>query len=227
MVSDIHVGTMVGIDFLKKVINRIEEINPDMVLFVGDIINEDIEQTLLDKVVSVLKRLNPPLGKYAVPGNHEYISKRIGMVIDYLRKGGVNVLLDEWILVNSSIYIIGRKDRDVSRFLGEKRKSLSEILKGVEKEKPVIVLDHQPIDLNEASENGIDLQLSGHTHHGQLWPFNLLTKRVYEKSWGYLRKGNTQYYVSCGVGTWGPPVRLGSKSEIVHLRITFNKNEPT
>jgi hypothetical protein len=76
--------------------------------------------------------------------------------------------------------------------------------------------------LEDAAEHGIDLQLSGHTHHGQLWPFNYITEAVYELSWGYLKKGNTQYYVSCGVGGWGPPMRSGNSPEIVNLKIQFN-----
>ena len=83
-------------------------------------------------------------------------------------------------------------------------------------------MDHQPFDLKEAEENGFDLQLSGHTHHGQIFPINFITNEVYEKSWGYLKKGNTHIYVSCGVGTWGPPVRLGSRPEILNIVLTFN-----
>ncbi|MGE5797118.1 MAG: metallophosphoesterase, partial [Ignavibacteria bacterium] len=83
------------------------------------------------------------------------------------------------------------------------------------------LLDHTPFNLEEAERNGIDLQLSGHTHHGQIFPLNLITKLIYEVSRGYLKKGNTQYYVTSGVGTWGPPVRLGSDTEIVNLKIKF------
>jgi hypothetical protein len=82
-------------------------------------------------------------------------------------------------------------------------------------------MDHQPVKLIEAEQNGVDLQLSGHTHHGQLWPFNFITKKVYELSWGYKKSRNTQYYVSCGVGTWGPPVRTGSRPEIIKLIFDF------
>jgi hypothetical protein len=93
---------------------------------------------------------------------------------------------------------------------------------GVDKRFPIILMDHQPIGLNEAVEQGADLQLSGHTHHGQLWPFNAITNAIYEVSWGYKKKGQTQFYVSSGVGTWGPPVRLGNTPEIIHLQITFD-----
>ena len=85
----------------------------------------------------------------------------------------------------------------------------------------MILLDHQPFQLEEGAQAGVDLQLSGHTHHGQLWPFNYITDKVYENSWGYLAKGNTHIYVSSGIGTWGPPVRLGNRPEIVELTLVF------
>ncbi len=93
---------------------------------------------------------------------------------------------------------------------------------GADPKLPVILLDHQPVRLQEAEEAGIDLQLSGHTHAGQLFPLNLINKKIWEKHWGYLKKGTTQYYVSCGVGTWGPPVRTGSIPEIVRIKVSFH-----
>ena len=94
-------------------------------------------------------------------------------------------------------------------------------MEGIDKNLPMILMDHQPVHLEEAEKAGMDLQLSGHTHHGQLWPFNFITKKVYELSRGYKKKGDTQYYVSCGVGTWGPPIRTGNRPEIIALTITF------
>jgi hypothetical protein len=96
-----------------------------------------------------------------------------------------------------------------------------EILKNVDSRLPLILLDHQPFHLEEAEQCGIDLQLSGHTHAGQLFPLNLINKKIYEQYWGYWKKGNTQYYISCGVGTWGPPVRTGSIPEIIQIKLTF------
>ena len=94
-------------------------------------------------------------------------------------------------------------------------------MKTIDKNYPIVLLDHTPLKLEEAEANGVSLQLSGHTHHGQMFPLNLITKMIYEVSWGYKKKSNTHYYVSCGVGTWGPPVRLRSESEIVSLKIKF------
>jgi predicted MPP superfamily phosphohydrolase len=93
---------------------------------------------------------------------------------------------------------------------------------------PVILMDHQPLHLDDVVNHGVDLQLSGHTHHGQLWPFNYISQAVYELSWGYKKKGNTHFYVSCGVGTWGPPMRTGNRPEVVNVKLKFEsetKNE--
>ena len=111
---------------------------------------------------------------------------------------------------------------DKTKHTRNHRKELAEIMKIVNKSFPVILLDHQPFKLEQAVENGVDLQLSGHTHNGQLWPFNHITKHVYELSWGYKKKGNTHFYVSCGAGGWGPPMRTGSRPEIIKIKLEFN-----
>ncbi|HET7152240.1 MAG TPA: metallophosphoesterase, partial [Candidatus Kapabacteria bacterium] len=112
-------------------------------------------------------------------------------------------------------------DLSIKGFAGKQRKPLEELMRSVDKQRPVILMDHQPFRLEEAVQNGVDLQLSGHTHHGQLWPFNFITKRMYEVSWGYKKKENTHFYVSCGAGTWGPPIRTGNTPEIMHIRLSF------
>ncbi len=123
-------------------------------------------------------------------------------------------------MIDNSFYLTAREDYSKSQFTGKQRKPLNLILNGRENY-PVILMDHTPFKLEEAEKNNVDLQLSGHTHHAQLWPLNYLTSLIYEKDWGYLKKGNTQYYVTCGVGTWGPPVRTGSRTEIVNIKIKF------
>lgn len=96
-------------------------------------------------------------------------------------------------------------------------------MKEVDRSLPVIMMDHQPVRLSEAAGHGVDLQLSGHTHHGQLWPAHVVTRLLYEVSYGFKRIGGCGYYVSCGFGTWGPPVRVGTAPEIVHIRVRFKK----
>jgi predicted MPP superfamily phosphohydrolase len=121
---------------------------------------------------------------------------------------------------------VGRDDRD-NRRMGEEtgRKTLKELMINLDKSFPVIVMNHQPFNLEEAEKEGADLHLSGHTHHGQLWPFNYVTNAIFELSWGYLKKGDTNFYVSSGFGSWGPPVRLGNTPEVVVFNLKFE--DPT
>ncbi|MDP2335997.1 MAG: hypothetical protein Q8N05_06025 [Bacteroidota bacterium] len=121
------------------------------------------------------------------------------------------------VLFGSPLYgiqLVGRNDHSSGRG-HQAPKPLAELLSGIDLDKPVIVMNHQPFNLNEAAEANVDLHLSGHTHNGQLWPFNYLTEAIFELSWGLIKKGNTNFYVSSGYGTWGPPVRIGNRPEVV------------
>jgi predicted MPP superfamily phosphohydrolase len=219
--SDIHLGTIMGSRRLETIVARINALGPDIVLLPGDIVDESVSAPEEEKMISALSAIKAPLGVFSVTGNHEYfggLAKNLG----YLTRGGVRVLQDEAVVIAGSFVLAGRKDPTAERF-GDERSPLSKVLEGagVDRALPVILLDHQPVRLGEAEDAGVDLQLSGHTHAGQLFPLNIINKWMYEQYWGYLRKGKTQYYVSCGVGTWGPPVRTGSVPEIVQLEVTF------
>jgi len=220
-VSDIHLGTIVGRKRFYKIVNKINELNPDLILLPGDIVDENLAPVIRKNLGEALLHLKSKFGVYAITGNHEYIGG-VESAVNYLEQHGVTLLRDSVVKVIDSIYIVGREDRSIRQFNGKQRKKLVELMRNVDKNFPVILMDHQPFGLNEAEENGFDLQLSGHSHHGQLWPINFITNAVYEKSWGYLKKGSTHIYVSCGVGTWGPPVRIGSRPEILHIVVNFN-----
>ncbi|GAB4340506.1 MAG: metallophosphoesterase [Calditrichia bacterium] len=219
MASDIHLGTIIRNSRLEEIVDLINAQKPDLILFPGDLVDEDVAPVAEQKMGQTFQKLQAPLGIYAVTGNHEYFSG-VKAAVSYMKEAGVRVLQDQWVEIDSGLVLVGRKDRTAER-MGTGRKSLEEVLEGVNPQKTIILMDHQPFHLEEAEQNGVDLQLSGHTHHGQLFPFNWITNRVYEKSWGYHRRGTTQYYVSCGVGTWGPPVRLGNRPEIVVLELEF------
>jgi predicted MPP superfamily phosphohydrolase len=125
-------------------------------------------------------------------------------------------------VIDNNLVIVGREDLSINRFANKKRKELTELMAPANAlNLPVILLDHQPFNLEQAEQTGVDFQLSGHTHNGQLFPANLVVQRIYEMAWGYLKKGKTQYYVSSGAGAWGPPVRLGSDAEIMLFKIKF------
>ena len=223
LASDLHLGTLVNRGRLEAIVATVNALHPDLVLLAGDVFDEDISALQEQDMAGALARLKARLGVFAVPGNHEYYSG-VDRALGYLRGAGITVLRDSVALVKGMFYVAGRDDRTLEQF-GGKRKALAELLQGVDPSLPLILMDHQPFHLEEAQQAGVDLQVSGHTHHGQLIPFNWITRAVYELSWGYLRKGNTHYYVSCGVGTWGPPVRIGSRPEIVQIELNWGEEQ--
>ncbi|HWR05966.1 metallophosphoesterase [Sporomusa sp.] len=221
MVSDIHLGVIVDQNRLEALVHRINGLGPDIVFFAGDTIDEDVSRFVEQKMPEALSKLNPKYGVYAVMGNHEYLGGNGQLAVEYLQQAGVHVLRDRYVKINEQFYVVGRDDLMAGRMSGKGRVSLPEIMQGVDQSAPVILLDHQPQNLAEGQQNGVDLQLSGHTHHGQFFPNSLVTERIYEVDWGYLRKGTYQAIVSCGYGTWGPPIRIGNYPEIVEILITF------
>lgn len=219
LASDIHLGAVVGQTHLRKLVRMINAIQPDLILFAGDVIDEDPGSLIKRDLGKCLKELQAPLGVYAITGNHEYIGG-IVKAVQYLEKYHITVLRDSAVTLPNGLVIIGREDLDSRRFDGFRRKSISELMENVHPENPTILLDHQPATITDAVENGIDIQLSGHTHHGQLWPFNYITSKIYRVSHGYAKFRNTHVYVSCGFGTWGPPIRTGSRPELVKIVIS-------
>lgn len=220
LASDIHLGTIIGRKRLESIVSTIASLKPDLVLFPGDLVDEDLGPVLAENTGEAFRSLHARLGVYGITGNHEYIGGAEEAVA-YLEDHGVRMLRDTTVTLDGGITLVGREDRSIAQFAGGVRKPLARLLEGVPRDRPVILMDHQPFHLAEAETLGVDLQVSGHTHHGQLWPFNFITRAVYEQSRGYLRKGLTHYYVSSGVGTWGPPMRLGNRPEIVELLVTF------
>ena len=220
VISDIHLGTIVGRSRLQGIVEKLEELKPDLILLAGDIVDEDLAPVIKENTGEILRTIHAPMGVYGITGNHEYIGGA-AKAVAYLQDHGITMLRDTSVVLSHGITLVGREDRSSRQFGGERRKDLTALLEGVRKDGPIILMDHQPFDLDSVAAAGVDLQVSGHTHHGQLWPFNYITNMVYEKSWGYLKKGETHFYVSSGVGSWGPPVRIGNRPEIVEITLTF------
>jgi predicted MPP superfamily phosphohydrolase len=218
--SDIHLGTLICKSRLERIVERINSLNPDLVLLPGDVVDEDLGPVIRQNLGETLRTIKSRLGVVAITGNHEYIGG-VEEACRYLSDHCITVLRDSWVEIEKGIVIVGREDLSCRQLAGRRRKSLEELMAEVDKKLPVILMDHQPFRLEDAEKNRVDLQLSGHTHHGQLWPFNFITKKVYEVSWGYMKKGDTHFYVSSGVGTWGPPIRTGNRPEIVSIQLTF------
>jgi len=222
MASDIHLGALIGENREEHLVSIITKQKPDLVLLCGDLVDGDVGAALRKNLGRHFQEIRTPMGVYAIPGNHEYIGG-IKKTLPYLESINIKLLRDKVLVLPNGVQLVGRDDRD-NRTMGEGtgRKSLKELMTGLDKTFPIIVMNHQPFDLDEAVKEDVDLHLSGHTHHGQLWPFNYMTKAIFELSWGYLKKGNTNFYVSSGFGSWGPPVRLGNTPEVVVFNLTFN-----
>jgi predicted MPP superfamily phosphohydrolase len=220
-VSDIHLGTIVGRSRFDDIVRRINGMDPDLVLLPGDILDEDLAPVIKQNLGEALKSLKSRFGIFAVTGNHEYFGG-VENACKYLIEHDITMLRDQSVKIGDSFFLVGREDRSSNRFPGTRpRKDLRELMNAVDSSYPVILMDHQPFGLGEAVAQDIDLQISGHTHNGQLWPINYIVHRMYEIAWGYGKIGNTHFYVSDGVGTWGPPVRIGNRPEIVNIRVKF------
>ncbi len=220
LVSDIHLSPMDGESLLSKIVTRINSLNPDIIFFAGDIVDDKPSVLNGNNIGSSFLKLKSRYGIYSSTGNHEFITG-IKESEKYIEDFKLNLLRDSSVRIDEGFIIAARDDRSKRSFTGEERLPLEKIINETDKKYPIILMDHTPFGLDEAERNGVALQLSGHVHNGQLFPLNFITNMIYEKGWGYLKKGDTQFYVSCGVGTWGPPVRTGSYPEIVNLKIKF------
>lgn len=222
MASDIHLSPIDGERLLVRIVDKMNSLNPDIILLAGDIVDDKAKVLEERGIGESFRKLKSKYGIYSINGNHEFINE-VDSCVRYAEKFGIKFLRDRYELIDNSFYVIGREDSSMIQFTGKQRKPLNEIVKDISDNYPKILLDHTPFKLEQAQHNNIDLQLSGHTHHGQIWPANIITNMIYEISWGYKKKGMTHYYVSSGAGTWGPPVRTGSRSEIVNIKVKFIK----
>ncbi len=220
MISDVHLGDTIGRDRLRMAVEKINSLDPDIAVITGDLIDREIEPIKKANMLEELKGLKTRFGAYVIMGNHEYYSNDVEEITRMYEESGLVVLRDKYVKINNSFYLVGREDY-MADANGYHREKLNNLLEGVDKQLPVIVLDHQPKDLSESRAEGVDLQLSGHTHAGQFFPISLITSGIFEEDNGYLKDGKFNLIVSCGYGTWGPTVRIGSRSEVLDININF------
>ena len=211
MLSDMHAGFHNRRAEVGRWVDMINAEQADLILIAGDIIDGNVRPLLAEGTAEELRRLNAPT--IACLGNHEYITG-LNKALDLLNQTGIRVLRDESTSFNG-ITVIGRDDRSNPR-----RKSVEQLMQNVTRDDFIILLDHQPFHLEDAEDNGVDLQLSGHTHRGQVWPLNWVTKKMYECDYGQWRRGKTDYYVSSGIGIWGGKFRIGTDSEYAVITVT-------
>lgn len=211
-ISDIHLGQVRGKKFLKKIVHEINAINPNIVFIGGDLY--DGVKVNEEDIISPLADLVSEHGTYFITGNHEYISGSAEKYIDPIAALGITVLHDEVVEIDG-LQIAGVDYRNTAR-----EEEYRDVLKniGINSEMPTVLLKHTPFHISVAEEHGINLQLSGHTHRAQVFPANLITSRIFKGfDYGHKKFNLMDVYTSSGVGTWGPPVRVGSPSEIVHI----------
>lgn len=212
MASDLHLGYHISRTELARWVDMINAENPDMVLFCGDIIDRSMRPILEGGFEEEFLRLKGV--KVTVMGNHEYFSDTLR--VEQFFNDSKIFLVKDAVFRYKGVNVIGRNDR----WAGD-RQSLSQLVRYAnDKGGFTILLDHQPQDLWEAEQFGIDFQFSGHTHRGQVWPVSWITDAIFEKSWGHYRLGDTQYYITSGLGIWGAKVRIGTRSEYLVLHLT-------
>jgi hypothetical protein len=224
-VSDIHLGSTIRKRSIKKLSAILSDLKPELVLLLGDIVDGEMGPVQRGDLLKYFYAPETKDGLYAITGNHEYIGGA-SRTIPYIESKGIRILKDEMVILPGGIQLAGRLDRDSKRYTGRDRLPLDKILSRADHSKPLILMDHQPFNLDESVKNRVDLHLSGHTHNGQMWPLNYLTRKIYEVSYGYLKKDKTNIIVSSGYGLWGPRIRSGSRSEILLINLVFNEQEP-
>ena len=235
LISDIHLGLTVDRKWTARIVDETNRTSPDLICVAGDIVNNDLDQIRdIEGISAEFRRFKAPLGVYACLGNHymDRLSLRAGAdptgtarIEAFLKDANIILLQDESRPVGDKIIVAGRRDaRPIG--LRQSRKSIEELSAAWDASKPVILLDHQPLEFSQAAGAGVDLYLSGHTHQGQFFPGNLITRRIYEKAgavhYGYWRGGGLQAIVTSGAGLWGPPIRVATNAEIavIDVKIT-------
>jgi hypothetical protein len=229
VLSDTHIGGFAGPGYIRKLVEKTNAASPDIVLLPGDIIDGSgffKDEYAVRETSEALKSLQARLGVWGVLGNHDYYSG-VSNSVDFLSAAGVRILRDEAVVLDEKFVLAGRDDR-TAIYRGDGRKSIEDILSSVPladdgSKYPVVLMDHQPFELHEAEQAGVTLQISGHTHRGQLWPINFIISRIYECGYGEYKRGDTSYYISGGAAVWGPPVRTVGRSEIVIINMRYNR----
>ncbi len=210
--SDLHIGPTVPESRVEAFVEAINAENPDIILLGGDLVEGSVDG--LGRAGEILSRLHARCGVYAVPGNHEYHGGG-ETSLRFIESAGITVLRDEAVTIPGIVTIVGLDDPR-SR---NKRTPLPDLMAGRDPGLPTILLAHRPVDLETYAAAGIDLMLAGHSHHGQIFPVTIITDFVYTVSYGQARIGPMQVYVTSGLGTWGPPVRILTHPEIVSITL--------
>ena len=239
LVSDLHFGYNSSLSHVKKMVKLINESDPDVVVIAGDIFDNSYEAIYEpDKIIQEIKKIKTKYGVYAVYGNHDIDEKILAgftfswkknknlndpRMTSFLEKANVKLLRDESLLIDDSFYLVGRIDYHKYGMEVEKRKTIEELVSSFDKSKPIILIDHEPYELEKIAKVGVDLDLSGHTHNGQMFPSNVFIKFIWKNPHGLLKVDNMYSAVTSGVGVYGPNMRVGTTAEVMVLDLSFKK----
>jgi predicted MPP superfamily phosphohydrolase len=219
-ISDLHIGAIVGLARTRALVDRVNALQPDVILVTGDLIDEHADG--LGRFEDDLKRLSALRGVFAITGNHEYIHG-VEPARSLMKRVGMHVLCNEAAELVPGLLVVGLEDPTGRSFGAETggptTHEVDDLIRDLPRERPCILLYHQPVDVERFAALGVDLMLSGHTHVGQIWPFGLIQKLVYPRNHGRYDIGGMTLYVSSGAGTWGPPMRLFTRSELVAVTL--------
>lgn len=239
LVADLHMGYNIGCSQMKQMVEKINALNPDVVVIAGDIFDNEYD-ALEDpeKLIEILQGIESKYGTYACYGNHDIAEKILAgftfggqtdekvsdtRMDSFLEKAGITLLRDEYVMIEDQIYLYGRPDAERPGRGIRERKTAEEITEKMDLTKSVIVLDHEPRELQELADAGVDVDLCGHTHDGQLFPGNITTGLMWENSFGYLKKNDMHNIVTSGVGIFGPFMRVGTIAEVVSVDIKWGQ----
>lgn len=242
LLADTHFGYNSGAVHAQEIVDKINEQNPDLVCIAGDIFDNEYDAVREpEKISEILRTIRSKYGVYACWGNHDLNepilagftfkhkkedSKQLKdpRMKRFLQNSNIQLLEDEAVLIDNSFYVVGRKDASLIEKIEEKRKTPAQLTQKLDKDKTIIVIDHQPKELQDIADAGVDLDLCGHTHDGQTFPGNFTVKFLWKNPCGYLQKGSMHNIVTSGSGVWGPAMRVGTDSEICTINLIFSNS---
>lgn len=242
LLADTHFGYNAGVLHARELVRKINKQKPDLVCIAGDIFDNEYDAIRNpEKLEQTLRGIKSTYGVYACWGNHDLneeilagftFKHKDGDLSDikdprmkkFLKDSNIHILEDESVLINDQFYVIGRKDVSLTEKIHETRKAPAQLTEKLDRDKPIIMIDHQPKELQELADAGVDLDLCGHTHNGQTFPGNFTIKLMWENPCGLLSKDNMTNITTSGAGVWGPAMRIGTDSEICSINIQLKNS---
>ncbi|WP_443718146.1 metallophosphoesterase [Ruminococcus bicirculans (ex Wegman et al. 2014)] len=236
LVADLHMGYAIGVDHITNMVEKINQQDADIVIIAGDIFDNSYDgMDDPEGIKAQLKSIKSKYGVYAVYGNHDIDEKILmGFTFDwggkqlhsekmtnFMKECNIKLINDESVLINDEFYLVGRRDTDKPGTEDGTRAEISELTKNLDKTKPIFVLSHEPDELQKTADAGADIDFSGHTHDGQLFPGNLTIGLFWENPCGMIKKDNMYSIVTSGVGVYGTFMRVGTDAEICSVDIDF------